>query len=302
MANIDLHALRLLDEIYKTGSFSRAADRLGLTQPAVSLALAKLRAHFNDAMFVRVGNVMRPTPQMEGLIENVRLAIKQLESTLSYRLEFDPLTTERTFKVAMTDIGQIIILPRLLNALRVRAPRARLEFINITERIAQQLESGEVDLAIGFVAQLSDVFYQQTLFEERFVCLARTGHPRIRDALTLEDFESESHVFVQTSGTGHLLVDRTIETLGIKRRIAVRIPNFLGLATVIGSTDLLCTVPKRAGVAMAQMGAVTAWPVPFKLPSYAVRQHWHERQARDPGNRWLRELHLEIFGEDRAPE
>jgi DNA-binding transcriptional LysR family regulator len=301
MKNIDLHALRLLDEIYKTGSFSRTADRLGLTQPAVSLALVKLRTHFDDAMFVRVGNAMHPTPQMEGMIEGVRMAIKQLDATLNYRLEFDPATTERTFKVAMTDIGQIVVLPRLLQALQQRAPRARLEFINISDRINQQLESGEVDVALGFMAHLSEGIYQQTLFEDRFVCLVRTGHPRIRNAMTLADFEHESHVQVQTSGTGHLYVDRTVETRGIRRHVAVRIPNFMGLALVIAQTDLVVTLPRRAGSAMSQYAPVTAWPVPFDLPAYAVKQHWHEHQMRDPGNRWLRALHVEVFGNQPPP-
>lgn len=295
MANIDLHALRVFEEVYKTGSLSRTADRLGVSQPAISISLAKLRHHFGDALFVRVGNTMKPTPQAEGMQERVRAAIAAFEGALSYRLNFDPAITQRTFGISMTDIGQIVLLPRLLNELAHSAPSANIEIVNITEKTPQLLEAGELDLAVGFVPELPAGFYQQALFNERFACLTRSDHPRIRDAPTLDQFEAESHVIVVTSGTGHLIVDRRMEALNIRRRVAVRIPNFLGLATVIGATDYICTLPRRAALIMARNSDVRAWDVPFDLPDYVVRQHWHERQLRDPGNRWLRDLMSKLF-------
>jgi DNA-binding transcriptional LysR family regulator len=295
MANIDLHAFRVFDEIYKTGSLSRTADRLGLTQPAISIALRKLRRHFDDALFVRIGNTMRPTPQAEAMLEGVRAAIAALEGALAYRLHFDPSRTERSFHVAMTDIGQIVLLPRLLNELSVAAPRSHVDISNISERTPQLLESGELDLAVGFVPHFPAGFYQQALFDERFACLARSDHPRIRAAPTLEEFQEESHVVVVTSGTGHLIVDRKLEALGIQRRIAVRIPNFLGVGTIVSMTDYICTLPRRAALIMARNNEVAAWDVPFELPYYIVKQHWHERQMRDPGNHWLRGMMSSLF-------
>lgn len=295
MDNIDLNSLRLFNEIFETGSLSRTADRMGLTQPAISIALGRLRRHFDDALFVRVGNTMKATPQAEGLIEGVRGAIAALEATLVYRSKFEPISTDRTFRLAMTDIGQIVLLPRLLDELTIVAPAAHIEVSNISERTPQQLEAGELDVAVGFVPQLSAGFFMQALFKERFACLARSDHPRIHAAPTLEQFRSESHVVVTTSGTGHLIVDKTLEERKIQRKVAVRIPNFLGLATIVGSTNYMCTLPRRAALIMAQSGAVSAWPTPFELPEYTVKQHWHERQARDPGNRWLRELLSGLF-------
>lgn len=295
MANMDLHTLRVFDEIYRNCSLSKAADRLGLTQPAISLALAKLRRHFDDALFVRVGNIMKPTPQAEGMLPNVQAAIAAMERALSYRLSFDPATSECAFRIAMTDIGQIVVLPRLLDELAVAAPRANAEISNITDRAPQLLESGALDLVVGFVPQLQAGFYQQALFSERFACLARSDHPRVREAPTLEAYTAEAHVVVVTSGTGHMIVERTLEQLGVNRRVMVRIPNFLGVPAIVGNTDYLCTLPRRAALIMAQDKRLSAWDLPFELPDYVVKQHWHERQMRDPANRWLRELMTRLF-------
>lgn len=295
MENIDLNSLRLLNEIYETGSLSRTADRMGISQPAISIALGKLRRRFDDALFIRVGNTMKATPQTDGMIAGVKSAIDMLEATLAYRSNFDPKTTDRTFRLAMTDIGQIVMLPKILDAIASVAPYANINISNISERTPQLLESGELDLAIGFVPLLSAGFFMQALFKDRFACLVRSDHPRVKENLTLEQFKHESHVVVTTSGTGHLIVDRILEEKKIARKVAVRIPNFLGLVTIISSSNHLCTLPRRAALIMAQTEIVSAFPAPFPLPEYTVKQHWHERQARDPGNRWLRALLSELY-------
>jgi len=295
MENIDLHTLKVLDEIYKTSSLSRTADRLGLTQPAISIALARLRKHFDDPLFVRVGNSMSPTPQTEGIMDQVREAIRALEATLNYRASFDAASTGRVFRVAMTDVGQIVVVPALLRELQVSAPSVRVEVSNISDRTPQLLESGELDLAVGFIPQIPPTFYQQALFEERFACLARSDHPRIQQHPTLAQFEAESHVRVMTSGTGHLIVDRHLEASHVQRRVAVSIPNFLSLQTIIGGSDYLCTLPRRAAQVMSRTGQVSVHDLPFELPGYTVKQHWHERQHRDDGNRWLRGALVSLF-------
>jgi DNA-binding transcriptional LysR family regulator len=295
MAQIDLHALRVFSEILKTGSLTRTAERVGLSQPAISLALAKLRRQFDDPLFVRVGNTMKATPQAAALSDKVDTAIAALEAALSFSLTFDPLTTDRCFRIAMTDVGQIVVLPRILQELAITAPHARLEVHNITERTALLLETGELDLAVGFVPSLPSGYFQQTLFQEQFACLARANHPRIKARLSLKQFKAEAHVVVSTSGTGHLIVDKTMEQLGIRRQVMLQIPNFLGLATVIGASDYLCTLPRRAAHILARHGEVKAWNVPVDLPHYLVKQHWHERQMRDPGNVWLRRLLADLY-------
>ncbi|UUX95479.1 LysR family transcriptional regulator [Aquabacterium sp. J223] len=302
MQNIDLHTLKVFDEIVRTGSLSRTAERLGLSQPAISISLAKLRRSFDDALFVRVGHAMKPTPQAEAMVDSVRAAIRAIEHTLTSRLDFEPATTRRTFRLAMTDVGQIVLLPRLLGALGRQAPSADLEIVNLTLQTPDLLEAGEVDLAIGFLPELPAGFFQQALFDERFACLVRTGHPRVRGAPTLDQLRAEAHVAVVTAGSAHTSMDRALDSLGVERRVAVRIPNFLGLPTVIGGSDHVCLLPGRAAAIMAEQPAVTAWPLPFELPGYVVKQHWHRRQMADPAHRWLRQLVGELFlAEVRAP-
>jgi len=301
MNNLDLHVLRMLDEIYKTRSLSRTANRLGLSQPGVSMSLARLREHFEDPLFIRVGHEMRPTALAEGMRENVAAAIVALETTLNYRLHFDPATTARVFRVAVTDIGQIVMTPRLLKTFWSLAPRAAIEFVHISDRTPELLEAGEVDLAVGPVPNVPDGFFRQAVYQESFVCLARAAHPRITGRLTLGDFRREAHVVVVTSSATHVAIEKALEERKIRRRVAVRLPNFLMVSQLVASTDHLSLLPKRAGLAMAAaMPAVAAHRPPLQLPGHTVLQYWHRRQSQDPSNRWLRGLFLELFG-DRAP-
>jgi DNA-binding transcriptional LysR family regulator len=300
MDNIDLKLLKVFDAIHRCGSLSKAADRLGLSQPAVSQGLARLRERFDDPLFVRTPQGMEPTPHAVELLRMVTRAIDAIEATMGYRPVFDAANTRRLFQIGLTDIGQIVLLPQLLPHLRQLAPRVEVEALNISDQTPSMLEAGEIDIAVGFIAQLDARFYQQALFDERFVCLARAGHPRIRDSLSLAGYEAEEHVLVTTSGTGHLVVDQTVERLKIERKVALRIPSFLALSTIVGSTDLLCTLPRRAGLIMARHGDVSVWELPFEAPAYTVRQHWHERQQFDPGCQWLRRTIAALFGAGQA--
>ncbi len=300
MQNIDLRLLLLFDEVFKTASLSRAAERLEMSQPGASLALGRLRQHFGDTLFVRTSAGMEPTPLAQAVVPTVRAAIAALQATMSYRLQFEPADTDRSFRISMTDVGQIVMLPALLNRLSELAPHVRVEVTTIDKQIHKALAAGELDLAVGFVTYLEDQFLQQLLFEDAFCCLARTGHPRIGAEISRRQYEQESHVVVATSGTGHQMLDQTLDKLKVRRRVSVGIPNFLGLATIIGATDYLCTLPRRAGELMAARGEVKLLALPFKVPSYPVMQHWHARQAQDPGHLWLRQVLAGIHGRTSA--
>ncbi|ROZ75037.1 LysR family transcriptional regulator [Ramlibacter sp. WS9] len=301
MENIDLRLLLLFDEVFKTGSLSRAGERLGMSQPGASLALGRLRTHFNDPLFVRTAAGMEATALAQGVASTVRDAIVAMQAAMSYRLQFVPADSDRVFRISMTDVGQTVILPMLLNRLNEVAAHVRVEVSTIDMQIHKSLEAGELDLAVGFVTSLEKQFFQQLLFEEEFVCLARRGHPRVGEGITRRQYELESHAVVATSGTGHQLLDRTLERLKVRRRVSVRIPSFLGLATIIGATDYLCTLPRRAGVLMAAGGSVKLLELPFKVPSYPVKQHWHARQATDPGHQWLRGVLAGLYARSDPP-
>ena len=299
MNSIDLRLLAVFDEIYKTRSVTAAALALELGQPAVSVALSKLRHQFDDPLFVRTSNGMEPTPFAMGLAGPVREALNALDLVVGHRNDFNPTLSDRTFRICMTDISQLVLLPKLWEKLRATAPGIRIEILPLSNDIAHMLE-GEADLALGFMPQLEAGFYQQLLFTQNFVCIVGAHHPRINQHLTLQQYEAEDHAAISSAGLAPLLIDREIARQGIRRRIAMQIPNFLGAAFVVEHTDLVITIPKRLGDVLQGRGAFQILPVPFPLPEYAVKQHWHERFHHDQGNRWLRGVISELLSESTS--
>ena len=297
MNAIDSRLLSVFDEIYKTRSVTAAALALGLGQPAVSIALSRLREHFGNPLFVRTSNGMEPTPFGEELVGPVRAALDALDLVLGHSQDFDPSLADRTFRICMTDISQLVLLPKLWEKLRLTAPGISIEIFPLSNDTARMLESGEADLALGFIPQLEAGFYQQLLFRQNFVCMVGKAHPRISDHLSLQQFVDEDHAVISSSGSAPQIIDQEIARLGLKRRISLKIPSFLGAAFVVEHTDLLITIPKRLGDVLQGRGAFRIFPVPFPLPGYEVKQHWHERYHHDPGSRWLRGVISELLSE-----
>ncbi|MCC2963257.1 LysR family transcriptional regulator [Massilia sp. IC2-278] len=296
MKRFDIELLLIFDEIYKTRNVTRAADNLGLPQSTVSLGLGKLREHFNDRLFSRTAKGMEPTPRAENAIEDVRRALQALQHALADEPVFDPAGSTREFRICMTDISEIVLVPRLLNHLRQVGPGIRVDISKITPDSPQDLADGTVDLAVGFMPHLEAGFYQQVLFDQHFVCLVSNRHPRVQDSLSLAALQAEDHVLVRSSGTGHAIVDKTLEREGVVRRVQLQLPSFLGVARIVAQTELLAIVPYRYGASMVDSEDVRMLPVPLALPSFQVKQHWHERYHADASNRWLRGAIATLFG------
>jgi DNA-binding transcriptional LysR family regulator len=298
---IEIRLLQVFDAVYKTRSVTEAAVMLDLGQPAVSVALSKLRHHFGDPLFVRTSGGMEPTPFGEGLVRPVRGVLEALDVVMGQQNSFDPATSQRLFRICMTDISQLVLLPKLWNALRVAAPGIRIDILPLTSDIARQLESGEADLALGLMPQLEAGFYQNVLFAQKFACMVSAHHPRIQQELRLDQFASESHAVVSSSGAAPLFLDQEIERLGIKRRISLNIPNFIGAALVVEHTDLILTIPERLAEVLQGRASVRMFAVPLHLPQYDVKQHWHERFHNDPGSQWLRRMVADLMSTNAQP-
>jgi DNA-binding transcriptional LysR family regulator len=297
MAGLDLDWISVFDEVYQSGSVSKAAERLGVAQSAASTALNKLRRHFDDRLFTRTAQGMLPTPRAQELYPALREVLAQLEIARGSRVAFDAATAQRSFRICLTDISEVVLLPALLGHLRQAAPGVRIETEIVSTASARRLEDGEVDLAVGFMPQLDAGFYQQTLFKQNFVCLVAKEHPRITGArMTVKRFSSEAHAVVASSGTGHAIVDKTIAKQRIDRRVVAHLSSFLGVARIVARTELLVIVPRVLGEVLATQEPVKLVEPPFALPSYAVKQHWHERFHADAGNMWLRRTMAQLFG------
>jgi DNA-binding transcriptional LysR family regulator len=295
MAKLNLDWLEVFVQIYKTKSVTRAASALGIEQASASIALNKLRLHFDDQLFVRTIDGMIPTPRAQSIYPDLLEALARIEMARGVPAAFSPATAEREFRICMTDISEIIILPRLINYLQKTAPGLVIEAEKISVESRHRLASGDVDLAVGFLPDLEAGFYQQALFEQDFVCLAAKNHPRIQGKLNARLFFNEGHILVTTSGTGHSIVDRLLAKQKIKRRVVLRVPSFLGVARIVAQTDFLVVVPRQLGVALAAQEDVQVLEPPIRLPHYKVKQHWHERFNADTGNVWLRQTIARLF-------
>jgi DNA-binding transcriptional LysR family regulator len=295
MAKLDLDWLGVFVEVYKTQSVSRAAQSLGMEQASASIALAKLRRHFGDRLFTRTSQGMEPTPRARDIYPDLAEALARITKARGPGDAFVPGDAQRQFRLCMTDISEIVLLPRLINHLQQTAPGVVLETDKISPDSRRRLESGDMDLAVGFTPDLEAGFYQQALFEQDFVCLAASQHPRIQATLGRAAFSTEGHIVVSTSGTGHSIVDMVLAKNKLARRVVLRVPSFLGVARIVAQTELLVIVPRLLGNALASQESVQVLEPPVPLPHYKVKQHWHERFNADAGNIWLRGTMAALF-------
>lgn len=295
MAKLDLDWLGVFVEIYKAQSVSRAALSLGMEQASASIVLNKLRRHFDDRLFSRTSMGMEPTPRAQSIYPDLQEALLRIEKARGTRGSFSPRDAKREFRICMTDISEIVLLPRLINHLQQTAPGLVVEADKISPESRRRLESGDVDLAVGFTPDLEAGFYQQALFAQDFVCLASSDHPRVRSKLTRRAFSAEGHILVTASGTGHSIVDKILARHKVERRVVLRVPSFLGVARIVAQTEFLVIVPRLLGNALALQERVQLLEPPVPLPSYKVKQHWHERFNDDAGNMWLRKTMVDLF-------
>jgi DNA-binding transcriptional LysR family regulator len=295
VAKLDLDWLSVFVQIYKTQSVSRAAVQLGMEQASTSVVLNKLRQHFNDPLFCRTSIGMEPTPRAQAIYPDLAEVLLRIEKARGASSEFVPAQATREFRLCMTDISEIVLLPRLINYLQQTAPGLIVEADKISPESRRRLEAGDLDLAVGFTPDLEAGFYQQALFSQDFVCLASVDHPRIQKKLTRKGFTTEGHIHVMTAGTGHSIVDRVLAKHNIERRIVLRLHSFLGVARIVEQTEFLVIVPRLLGNALAMQERVQLLESPVPLPSYKVKQHWHERFNSDAGNMWLRQTMVKLF-------
>ena len=283
----DARMLVLFDEIYRTASMTRAAERLSLSQPTASIWLSKLRRAWHDPLFVRTSAGMQPTPRADALIGPAREALALLRRLGGDKDVFDPARARRNFRICMTDASHITLLPRILAHVRSVGPDIRLDVANISAGTAHMLETGEADLALGYIPGLEAGFHEQRLYTQDFICLVSARHPRIGAVFTSRAYKEEAHIGILSS-TSYPMLHSSLRSQGIERRVQLELPGFLGLAAIVSSTDLIATVPRTIGETLARMGPIKIFPCPLKVPTFTVKQYWHVRYHHDPGLRWLR--------------
>ncbi|GAB4202130.1 MAG: LysR family transcriptional regulator [Sandaracinaceae bacterium] len=286
---LEFDLLRVFDQLHRERHLSRAARQLGLSQPATSRALARLREVFGDPLFVRAPRGILPTPRAEQLAPEVR-ELLQRASALVRPPDLDPRTLARDFVIAGVDFLEGDLLPRLARVLADEAPRAALTSRPLGADVGEALASGRVDLAIGVPSTLPPDAMTTHLFDDAFVCVVRDGHPSVRRTLSLTRFAALSHVLISPRGEPGSPVDTALEAQGLRRRIAVRTHTFLSAPLIVAQTDLVLTGPRRVLVPMAAALGLRLLPPPLPLRSFPVHMAWHPRVQNDPVHAWLRGL------------
>lgn len=288
LKNIDLNLLLIFDCIYREENITAAGEQLGRTQSAVSHALERLRNLFDDPLFVRTSNRMRPTPRAQQLAGPIREALKNIQDVLTPPEEFDPQKLERSFVISMSDYCETVILPPLMCELSRKAPRVKLEVLApATSEPQQGLESGAFDLIIGN-KDLEAGIYQQKLFDDEFVCMVSRDNSIIANHLTLEEYQTLSHIIFAPSGRMDRL-EKSLRSHGIRRRVALQVPHILVIPQILRNTPYLVTLPRKLAEALDVTFLKMIKP-PMELPGIPVMQYWHEALNGDPAHQWLRKI------------
>lgn len=298
---LDLNLLPVLVTIYDHRSVSAAAQHLHMSQSAVSAALARLRDRYGDPLFQRAGHGMQPTARMRALIDPLREALSSVHGTLASESNFDPGTTEHTFTLAMSDLGEMVFMPKILHRIRKLAPRATVRSVAASAaQIGRGLETGEVDLAVGYFPDLKEkAFVERHMFFHHFVCLLRANHPISAPMLTLSQFLSLEHAVVYGAGRTYEIFERFLRSKKIHRRVVLETPHFMSVPFVISQSDLVVTVPHAVGMFAKNMRMnIRIVQPPIRTPKIDLKMHWHRNFHRDAGNRWLRELVASLFTDE----
>ncbi len=299
--DFDLNLLHVFAAVHAARSVSRAAEGLGLSQPAVSNALTRLRLALHDPLFTRVAGGVAPTPKADQLARQVEAALRQLDVALREADNFDAARSQRRFVVHMSDIGADEFLPQLMAAIGREAPGVRVEAVQLpADAIAPALEEGRLDLAFGYLPTLVGT-ESAPLLQERYVLLLRQGHPlagALRQRVALADEQrvalaDEQRVALQRLDfvlvASHAEPARALHLLGLQPRIRLTLPHFMVVPPILAATDLALILPSRPAQRFAALHGLQVADADLGLPPFTVAMHWTWRSAHDPGHRWLRQ-------------
>jgi DNA-binding transcriptional LysR family regulator len=293
----DLNFLYLIDALYQERSVSRAAERLDLTQPAVSHGLSRMRVKFGDELFVRSGSGMSPTPTGERIALGAHRALELIQSDIWDGPSFSPAKSDRTFVVGMTDMGGTVILPQVISVTSTEAPSIHIKPVAVRPaEVSELLESGLIDLAWGYFGHLSEKLYQQTLFRRSLTGIIRKGKRKTK-RMDFETFVSTPHVIASATSQTNELLQQKIREQGQTLRIALEVPYLLAIPRIIAGSDYIATVPDELADLFLRLADIEVFKLPLPIPDIAVKQYWHARYNGDAGHQWFRKMVQNCFGD-----
>jgi DNA-binding transcriptional LysR family regulator len=298
LKNVDLNLLLVFKQLLAEKRVSKVAESLGLTQPGVSNALKRLRLLLGDELFVRTVRGMEPTPYALRLAEPIAYALSAIHDALNEVARFDPATSKRKFTVGMTDVGEVYLLPRLMAELHRKAPGVSVSTVrNTAVNLQDEMEAGNVDLAIGMLPQLKSGYFQRRLFRQSYVCMLRKGHLLDKDVVTAEEFREAEHVMVVSGDPGHAIADLAIERGGVQRKVGLTVPHFIAVGHILSNSSMIATVPERYAMACVKPFGLRYLTHPVPIPEISINVFWHAKFNKEPANKWLRTLICDSFAD-----
>lgn len=290
LASIDLNLLVAFDVLLAEQSVTRAARRLGLSQPAMSSALGRLRRLIGDPILVRTTTRMVPTPRATELVGPVRQILNQVEAALSTPAPFDPASTRRRFRIATNDYVECVLLPKLVREIAREAPGIDLDVVQLGPTYPEEgLQTGKLDLAIGFAHNVPAQLHSFDLFNDRFICAVRADHPTVGRRITPRQYADLPHIMVAPMGGVTGIVDSALSLHHLERRVAVTVPHFVVTPLVVAQSDCIVTLAERVARSFADVLPLRLLKPPVLLPAIRVAMAWHERSGHDPAQQWLRD-------------
>jgi DNA-binding transcriptional LysR family regulator len=295
---VDLNLLKAFDALISERAVTRAAARIGLSQPAMSHALSRLRGLFADDLFVRTPAGMEPTAHAREIAPLVSAAIEHIEAALNLGVGFDPAKSTGIFTAGMAEYAEVALVGRLAAAFAEQALRATLRLLPLNGAdAAEQLERGTIDVAIAHLRAPPTAIESRMLMRDPFVVIVRKGHPLAAEPLSIEAYAGQSHILVSPRGDTSGAIDRLLVDFGLRRRISLLVATYLAVPVALAASDLIATVPSRTARQIAATAEIEILPLPIDL-SMTVSMAWHRRAASEPAQAWFRSVLLDAAAAD----
>lgn len=299
---MDLNLFRVFLAVYDAKSVGGAAHSLGMSQPGLSTALARLRKQLGDPLFLRGASGMEPTSRARKLADSVRGIMRAVESEILTPPVFDPATSQREFHIALTDVAEGIYLPAVLRALQANTSRMTLRSVFMAPRqLEVAMAAGDVDIAAGYYPDIKgSAFLHRRIALHSFACIAAADHSKLRGRLTMEQFSTLPHVVVEATGRSQELFDRFLQRRRLERRVVLRSPHFMSVPFIVAESDAVAVVPQALADFMADHPRIQQVALPFNPPIFQTNMYWHRSVHADPANQWLRQTLISHFPQVQA--
>lgn len=290
LISLDLNLLLVFDAIIQEQHVTRAGNRIGMSQPAMSNALNRLRHHLKDELFVRSAEGMLPTPRALELANPIKAALNSLESALD-PVEFDPSTSTKTFAIGTNDYCVSILIPKLATAMQRDAPNINIRLMSSAGHTFEMLDEQKIDFGISAISDVPTRYGNEVCIEDTYVLLMRNGHSLLKGKMTNQRFVKARHMVISPRGETHGFVDDDLAKIGLQRTIAMTVNHFSSAPSILANSDLILTTPKRIADNFAPLYNLTTRPAPFlgDATFSTVKLIWHKKFANHPAHNWFRE-------------